>query len=138
MNIQFPDVFKFLYKRNPLIWSHSSCINHAHNGQRKLVTTLTSELFSLYKFENVKQKKSSVLFSFGGGFSCVRSPPFLLPYYTAVCHLFSIPKEVIGSGPLLWVTSAVRAVCQLSLDFPSPPHQTKINLRKDILERVES
>lgn len=118
LNIQFPDVFKLLYKINPLIWSHSWCINHAHNGQRKLVKTLKPELFSLYRFESVKQK--ILLYCFPSR-EASDLPLFFFPVTIAVCHLSSIPKEVTVSGPLLWVTGTVRAVFQFSLGFPSPP-----------------
>lgn len=136
LNIQFPDVFKFLYKINSLIWSRSSFINHAHNGQRKLVKTLTPHLnCSSCIGLKVWSINKDLLYCFPLWEASIVSdlPLFFFPVTTAVCHLFSTPKEVIVlSRPLLWVTGTVRAVCQFSLDFPSPPHQTKISLSKEV------
>lgn len=101
--------------------------------------TLAAELFSLYRFESIKQKILLYCFPLGEASVVSDLSLFFFPITIAVCHLFSILKEVIViSGPWLWVTGTVRAVFQLSLDFPSPPLQTKINLSKKSLERVES
>lgn len=79
--------------------------------------TLTPELFSLYRFESMKQKILLYCFPLGEA-SVVSDLSLFFPTTTAVCHLFSIPKEeIIISGSWLWVTGTVRAVFQLRLIF---------------------
>lgn len=121
--------FKFLFKEDPLIWSHSWCINHAHSGQRKLVRTLTPELFSLHRFEGVRQEILLYCFPLGGGLVVSDLPLFFFLVTAAACRLFPIPKD----GPLLYVTGTVRAVFPLSLDVPFLPplaSQRLVRVRK--------
>lgn len=124
--------FKFLFKEDPLIWSHSWCINHAHDGQRKLVRTLTPELFCLHRFEGVRQEILLYCFPLGGGLVVSDLPLFFFPVTAAACHLFPIAKD----GPLLYVTGTVRALFQLSLDVPFLPplaSQRLVRVRKNSL-----